>query len=63
MLRSTFLMLLIHLGPSSLNESWHIYKIVEPVVLNGMVFLSSYRMIRGKNLKTVWQVVQNEETG
>ena len=28
-----------------------------------MVFLSSYRMIRGKNLKTVWQVVQNEETG
>ena len=39
MLYSTFLVLLIQLGPWSLNENWHIYKIVEPVVLTGMVFL------------------------
>ena len=38
MLCSTFLVLLIHLGPWSLNEDWHIYKIVEPVVLTGVVF-------------------------
>ena len=81
MLCSTFLVLLIHLGPWSLNENWHIYKIVEPVILSGVVFLalassdlatdpefssyliSSYRMIRGKNLKNVWEVVENEETG
>ena len=37
MLRSTFLVLLIHLG--SLNEGWHIYKIVKPVILTGVVFL------------------------
>ena len=38
MLCNTFLLLfvlLIHLGPSSLNESWHIYKII----LTGLVFL------------------------
>ena len=39
MLYSTFLVLLIQLGPWSLNEDWHIYKIVEPVVLTGVVFL------------------------
>ena len=25
--------------------------------------ISSYRMIRGKNFETVWEVVENEETG
>ena len=39
MLCSTFLLLLIHLGPWSLNGGWHIYKIVEPVILTGLVFL------------------------
>ena len=39
MLYSTFLVLLLHLGPSSLNEGWHIYKIVEPVILTAVVFL------------------------
>ena len=39
MLYNTFLVLLIHLGPSSLNEGWHIYKIVEPVILTAVVFL------------------------
>ena len=38
MLCSTFLVLLIHLGSWSLNKDWHIYKIVEPVVLTGVVF-------------------------
>ena len=37
MLCSKFLVLLIHLG--SLNEGWHIYKIVEPVVFTAVVFL------------------------
>ena len=37
MLCSRFLVLLIHLA--SLNEAWHIYKIVEPVILTGVVFL------------------------
>ena len=32
---STFLVLLIHPGTWSLNEGWHIYKIVEPVILAG----------------------------
>ena len=81
MLCSTFLVLLIHPGLWSLNEGWHIYKIVEPVILIGVVFLVlafsdlaidpefswylilSYWMIRGKNLKNAWQVIQNEETG
>ena len=39
MLYSTFLVLLIHLSPWSLNEDWHIYKIVEPVILIGVAFL------------------------
>ena len=39
MLCSTFLVLLIHLGPWYLNEGWYIYKIVEPVVLTALVFL------------------------
>ena len=39
MLYSTFLVLLIHLVPSSLNEGWYIYKIVEPVILTAIVFL------------------------
>ena len=39
MLCSTFLVLLIHLGLWSLNDGRHIYKIVEPVVLTGVVFL------------------------
>ena len=39
MLYSTLLVLLIHLRPWSLNEGQHIYKIVEPIVLTGMVFL------------------------
>ena len=39
MLWSTFLVLLIHLGPWSLNKGWHIYKIVEPVILSGVIFL------------------------
>ena len=39
MLCSTFLVLLIHLGPWPLNEDWHIYKIVEPIILTGVVFL------------------------
>ena len=37
MLRSRFLILLIHLG--SLNEDWHIYQIVEPAILTGVIFL------------------------
>ena len=37
MLRNTFLVSLIH--PGFLNESWHIYKIVEPVILTALVFL------------------------
>ena len=41
MLCSTFLVLLIHLGSWSLNEGWHIYKIVEPVILTGVIFLVS----------------------
>ena len=48
MLCSTFLVLLIHLGPWSLNEGWHIYKIVELIILTGVVFLvltSSYPAI------------------
>ena len=32
MLRSTFLIFLIQLEPSSPNEGSHVYKIVEPVV-------------------------------
>ena len=39
MLCRTFLVLLIHLRPWSLNEGWHIYKIVEPVILTGVAFL------------------------
>ena len=39
MLCSAFLILLIHLGSWSLNETWQIYKIVEPVVLTGVIFL------------------------
>ena len=39
MLRSTFLVLLIHLGPWFLNEGWHVYKIIEPVILTDVVFL------------------------
>ena len=39
MLWSTLLVLLIHLGPWSLNKGWHIYKIVEPVILSGVIFL------------------------
>ena len=31
--------MLIHLGPWFLNEGRHIYKIVEQVVLTGVVFL------------------------
>ena len=41
MLCSTFLVLLIHLGSWSLNEGWHIYKIVEPVILTSVIFLVS----------------------
>ena len=81
MLCSTFLLFLIHLAVGSLNEGWHIYKIVEPVVSTAVAFLalassdpaidpefswyliSSYRTIRGKNLKNAWQVAENEETG
>ena len=36
---SKFLVLLIHLGPWSLNEGWHIYKIVESVILTAVVIL------------------------
>ena len=39
MLCSTFLVLLIHLWPWFLNEDWHIYKIVESIILAGVVFL------------------------
>ena len=39
MLCSTFLVLLIHLGSWPPNEGWHIYKIVEPVILIGVAFL------------------------
>ena len=39
MLCSMFLVLLIHLAPWSLNEGWHIYKIVESIVLTDVVFL------------------------
>ena len=39
MLCSTFLVLLLYLGSWSLNKNWHIYKIVEPVILTGVVFL------------------------
>ena len=73
MLCSTFLVLLIHLGPWSLNEGWHIYKIVEPVILTAVVFLvltSSNRFgiflipdIIILNDIYVWKVAQNEETG
>ena len=40
MLCSTFFVLLIHLGSWPLNEGWHIYKIVEPVILTAVVFLA-----------------------
>ena len=40
MLCSTFLVLSIHLGPSSLNEDWQIYKIVKPVIFTAVVFLT-----------------------
>ena len=40
MLCSIFLVLLIHLGPSSLNETWQICKIVEPVNLTDVVILA-----------------------
>ena len=36
MLCSTFLVLLIHLGPRSLKEGWQIYKIVEPVIFTAV---------------------------
>ena len=39
---NTFLslfVLLIHLVSSSLNKGWHIYKIVEPVILTDVVVL------------------------
>ena len=39
MLCGIFLVLLIHLGPWSLNEAQQIYKIVEPVILTDVVFL------------------------
>ena len=39
MLCSTLLVLLIHLGPWSLNEGWYIYKIVEPIIFTGVVVL------------------------
>ena len=38
MLYSRLLVLLIHLG--SLNEGWHIYKIVEPAILTAVVVLA-----------------------
>ena len=41
MLRSTVLVLSIHLGPWSLNEGWQIYKIVEQVIFTAVVFLVS----------------------
>ena len=37
MLRSTFSVLLIHLG--SLNEGWHVCKIIGPVILTAVVLL------------------------
>ena len=39
MLCSILLVLLIHLRPWSLNEGWHVYKIVETVTLTGVIFL------------------------
>ena len=75
------MVLLIHLGSWSLNDVWHIYKILEPIILTAVVFLmlasgdlaidpeffwyliSTYRMIRGENLRNVWEFVQNEEIG
>ena len=39
MLCSTFLVLLIHLQPWSLNEDWHVYKIIGTVTVTGVVFL------------------------
>ena len=36
---SIFLVLLIHLGTWSLNEGWHIFKIVESVILTAVVIL------------------------
>ena len=33
------MVLLIHLGLWSLNEGWHIYKIVEAVILIAVIFL------------------------
>ena len=41
MLCSTFLVLLIHLGLWSLNEGWHVYKIVELIILSAVIFLVS----------------------
>ena len=40
MLRSTFLVLLTHLGPWSLNEGRHVYEIVELVIWTAVVFLA-----------------------
>ena len=77
MLYSTFLVLLIHLAPWSLNENWHIYKIVEPVILTAVVFLVLASRDRSgiflltdiiilndtqKNFKNVREVVENEKT-
>ena len=39
MLCSIFLILFIYLGPWSLNDDWHIYKLVEPVISTAVVFL------------------------
>ena len=60
-----------------LNEGWHYYLVYYIIVYYtdsissdlaidlefSWYLISSYRMIRGKNSKNVWQVVQNEETG
>ena len=52
MLRSTFLVSLIH--PGFLNEGWHIYKIVEPVILTGMAFLMLAFSVLAINLEFSW---------
>ena len=60
-----------------LNEGWHYYLVYYIIVYYtdsissdlaidlefSWYLISSYRMIRGKNSKNAWQVVQNEETG
>ena len=46
------------------NKGWHIYRIVDPIILSAVAFLAlaSSVLAIAKSLENVWEVVQNEET-